>query len=127
FNKYNIQYVFCDFEEPSRVGFTRSTVDQVQHSTMSKSARIGNFNFYPNSTLDPTRPGAVTTIAESYDDPPVEGEYLDSHANMANEALYPCAPDFRNPANGNSNAPNIRSALFVLPIIRDGFVTTNLK
>jgi len=45
---------------------------------------------------------------------------------MANEALYPGAPDFRNPAQGNSNAPNIRSALFTLPIVRAGIAQQNL-
>ena len=36
----------------------------------------------------------------------------------ADPALYPGSPDYRNPAQGNSGAPNIRSALFTLPIQR---------
>jgi hypothetical protein len=46
---------------------------------------------------------------------------------MSNEALYPGAPDYRDPAQGNSGAPNIRSALFTLPIQRFTIAEAGLR
>src|SRR3954447_16544677 len=44
FNKYAVQFVFCDYEDAARVGRTRAIADQVLHSTKSKNAYVGNFN-----------------------------------------------------------------------------------
>jgi hypothetical protein len=41
--------------------------------------------------------------------------------------LFPGSPDFRNPAQGNSGAPNIRSALFTLPIQRLTFASLGAR
>jgi hypothetical protein len=46
--------------------------------------------------------------------------------NMASENLYPGSPSFRSPASGNSTAPNIRSALFTLPVVRLSQVTASM-
>lgn len=134
FNDFAVQYVFGDFEDAQAVGRTRAIADLVLNSTRSQNAFVGNFNFYPQAGNDPTRPGAVNTIAKSFDDKPQNFSYPDSRGRtssrtgrlMSNESLYPGSPDFRNPAQGNSNAPNIRSALFTLPIIRAGFAQQNL-
>src|SRR5205085_11678023 len=53
-------------------------------------------------------------------------DFRASGLNMANEQLYPGDSSFRNPIAGNSTAPNIRSALFTLPIQRDSIVSQNI-
>src|SRR5262249_20767461 len=47
-------------------------------------------------------------------------DYDQAGLNMESEEAYPGSPSFKNPANGNSSAPNIRSALFTLPSWRIG-------
>ena len=135
FNDFAVQYVFCDFEDVQAVGRTRAVADLVLNSGRSSNAFVGNFNFYPNAGSDTTRPGNVSsTAAQSFDDRPQNFSYPDSRGKtatrtgrlMANESLYPGSPDFRNPAQGNSNAPNIRSALFTLPILRASSTTQGL-
>jgi hypothetical protein len=92
----------------------------IKSSTKSAGAFVGDFSMAPLNS-DPTRPAALNKTT-----PTASGghslfnatDYKNAKVNMANPALYPGAPDFRNPASGDSNAPNIRSALFVLPIQR---------
>src|SRR5206468_5464441 len=98
----------------------------------SSGAFVGNFNFYPNAASDPTRPGSIAgSQAASFQFKPTSSDYSSSRGNIglpgggvvvgnqsADPALYPGSPDYRNPAQGNSGAPNIRSALFTLPIQR---------
>lgn len=137
FNQFNIKYVFCDFEEVDAVGRTRAIADLVLNSSRSSNAFIGNFNFYPKIAQDSTRPAAVNAGPGdvSFHGPHFNAQYTDIRGKtktktgkvMANESLYPASPDFRNPAQGNSNAPNIRSALFTLPIIRLTNVEKNLS
>ena len=134
FNDFAVQYVFNDFEGPQSVGQTRAIADLVLSSARSQNAFVGNFNSYPRAGSDTTRPGTVNTAAQSFQDRPQNFNYPDSRGKrgnrtgrlMSNEALYPGSPDFRNPAQGNSNAPNIRSALFTLPILRASLATQNL-
>jgi hypothetical protein len=134
FNQFPVNYVFADFEDAAAVGRTRALADQVIASGTSRNAYVGNFNFYPNAGNDTTRPGVVNTIAQSFQNRPVSQDYFDSRGRVgttfgrqtANQALYPGAPDYRNPAAGNSNAPNIRAALFTLPIQRQTFATNGL-
>ncbi len=136
FNDFAIQYVFADFEDADSITQTKAISTIVLNSTKSKAAFVGNFNVYPNSGNDTTRPAVVSGAAKSFSaqNLPQNGQYSAiraSNANgatnrMANESLYPGSPDFRNPAQGDSNAPNIRSALFTLPIIRAGFTTEQL-
>ena len=112
---YPIQYIFADYEGPNAVTQTQNVVNTVVNTGgLSRNAFVGNFNYYPGMQSDPTRSTSVPD------------EYTASHANMANPELYPGAPDFRNPANGNSTAPNIRSALFTLPIERLTVATNEL-
>jgi len=132
FNNFRVQYVFADFEDAARVGRTRSIADQVAASSKSSGAFVGNFNFYPNAAVDPTRPASLGgSQAPSFTFKPTSSDYSASRGNVglpgggtvvgnqhADPALYPGAPDYRNPAQGNSGAPNIRSALFTLPIQR---------
>jgi hypothetical protein len=128
FNDYAIKYVFADFEGPERVGQTRALADIVLASTRSQNAFVGNFNSYPNAGSDTTRPGNTNpdNVADSFDERPENFHYTDQQGRrgntrgkrMANPSLYPGSPDFKNPAQGNSPAPNIRSALFTTPIKR---------
>jgi hypothetical protein len=134
FNSFKVDYVFADFEDAAAVGRTRALADQVLASTTSRNAYVGNFNVYPNAGNDTTRPGANNTVAQSFQNRPVSQDYFDAQGRqgtnrgkqMANQALYPGAPDYRNPAAGDSNAPNIRAALFTLPIQRQTFATNGL-
>lgn len=136
FNDFAIQYVFADFEGADSITQTKAISTIVVNSTKSQNAFVGNFNVYPESGNDGTR-GGVQGSAQSFgpQNVPQNGQYSAILASkngkasnrMANEALYPGAPDFRNPASGNSGAPNIRSALFTLPIIRAGATTKSFE
>jgi hypothetical protein len=120
FSKYKINYVFADYEDGSALSNTQALATIVKSSSKSAGAFIGDFSMAPLNS-DPTRPGSLPPLT-----PTASGghslfnstQYKNAKVNMANPALYPGAPDFRNPAQGNSNAPNIRSAMFVLPIQR---------
>jgi hypothetical protein len=136
FNNFQVKYVFADFETASRVGFTRALADRVLASSMSQGAFVGNFNFYPNASVDPTRPASLSgSQAPSFTLKPGSSDYSASRGSFnglvgnqhADPALYPGAPDYRNPAQGNSGAPNIRSALFTLPIQRITLAELGIK
>jgi len=134
FNKYAVQYVFADYENATSVGRTRTLADQIIASNTSKNAYVGNFNYYPNATADQSRPGTFVTGANSYQNRPDDSDFAAQrgHVNStfgkqyAAPALYPGAPDYKNPAAGNSTAPNIRSALFTMPIMRETYATNGL-
>ena len=136
FNTYKVDYVFCDFEAADSVGLTRAVADTVLSSTKSSGAFVGNFNFYPNSGTDSTRPGAVSAGAPSFQNRPYTGQFADSRGKnatktgvlMSNEALYPGSPDYKTAGTSElTNTPNVRSALFTLPIIRLTGAETGLK
>lgn len=137
FNQFPVQYVFCDFEEVDAVGRTRAVADLVVASSQSRNAFVGNFNFYPRAGNDGTRPGTVNAGPGdiSFQNRPFNAQYPDSRGKtstrtgklMSNQALYPGSPDYKNPAAGNSDAPNIRSALFTLPIIRQTLAENGLR
>ncbi len=128
FDNFAVRYVFNDFEDGSRVGNSRAVADLVLRSTQSRTAFVGNFNHYPKAGQDNTRPSDTNPdgVADSFQDRPDDADYADQRGRrgtarsrqMANPALYPGVPDFKNPAQGNSSAPNIRSALFTNPIKR---------
>jgi hypothetical protein len=132
FNNFRVQYVFTDFNDAARVGRTRSVADQVAASDRSAGAFVGNFNFYPNAATDPTRPTSLSASqSPRFQFKPTATDYSSSRGlvgtsgggtvtgnQLAQPALLPGSPDYRNPAQGNSGAPNIRSALFTLPIQR---------
>jgi hypothetical protein len=120
FDKYDINYVFADFEDATAESHTQTLVSLVKGSKKSSGAFIGDFSMAPISN-DPTRPSNLpptTPTASGKHSAFTPSQYQVTKVNMAMPALYPGAPDFRNPAEGNSSAPNIRSALFVLPIQR---------
>jgi len=121
FNKYKINYVFADFEDGSALTNTQTLATTVKASSKSASAFIGDFSMAPLSS-DPTRPSGLpgtTPVASGKHSLFTPTQYQQAKVNMANPALYPGAPDFRNLADGNApTAPNIRSSLFVLPIQR---------
>jgi len=131
FNDFAVQYVFMDFEDPDTASDQARAISAlVLGSNRSRNAYVGNFNFYPGASSDTTRPGNVEQSAPSFDHRPEDFDYANLRTSrrsgrstirnrlMANESLYPGSPDFRNPAQGDSTAPNIRSALFTLPIQR---------
>jgi len=115
-SQYHVSYVFGDLESPNAKSELQTLVNQVKFvngqnngtKTNSFNAFIGNFNW--------TRAGNDGTQPSGYNYPS-SGDFSSAKLNMAMPALYPGSGAFRNPAAGNSTAPNIRSALFVLPII----------
>jgi hypothetical protein len=141
FNQFPVQYVFCDFEEVEAVGRTRAMADLVLNSSQSRNAFVGNFNFYPRSGVDGTRPPAVNAGPGdiSFQNRPFNAQYPDTRGRtatrngklMSNAALYPGAPDYRTAGTGQlpipGGTPNIRSALFTLPIIRQTVSENGLR
>jgi hypothetical protein len=123
------KYTFLDFEGPTSTANTtaqRNTINTASGGMVATNQIfVGNFNMYPVPS-DPTRPATVNTVASSFQQLHDAGEYFTSGINMANEALYPGAPDLRNKAAGNSTAPNIRSGFMTLPITRLSLTTANL-
>jgi hypothetical protein len=121
YNRYKINYTFVDYESPDAVTRTSNLVNAIKASTgtgaalAANQAYVSNFGFAPIYT-DTTAPGPSAGAAE----------YAASGVNMASEALYPGSPGFRNPASGNSTAPNIRSALFTLPVTRLSLATSGM-
>lgn len=114
-NQFPIQYVFLNRSSANAVSQAGTLVSQVRETGASRNAFIGNIGFYPGAAFDPTRNGSVTG------DP-----YTSAGLNMANPLIYPGGADYRTPAAGNSVAPNIRSAMFTLPLERLTIVTNEL-
>jgi hypothetical protein len=111
YDKYKIDYTFADFETPDAPARTKTLVNQIKASTATGAALASNQAFVSNYNLTPTYNDATgPQPINSY------AAYADAGVNMVSDALYPGAPHFRSPASGNSSAPNVRSALFALPI-----------
>jgi len=142
FDNFAVKYVFCDFEDASNVGRTRAIADQVLNSAKSKAAFVGNFNFYPRSSTDGTRPPVVNSGDPNFYQirPFSPTQYDDSRGktatttgkHMANPSLYPGSPDYRTAGTpdlvlGGTGTPNIRSALFTLPIVRATVTENGLR
>jgi len=136
FDNFKVQYVFCDFEDTQAVGRTRAVADLVLNSSQSQGAFVGNFNFYPRSGNDGSRPPTVVSNApfqNSFQNRPFNSQYQDSHGQkpgavgkgMSNPSLYAGSPDYRSASQANS--PNIRSALFTLPIVRETVTENGLR
>ena len=133
FNNYNIKYVFADYEGPTAIPQTTTLVNQVAASTVTGPSFAANKSFVGNYflgpiTVDTTAPAGTTyNSGNSPVNPfPTATDFRNTGVNMATETLYPGDSSFRNPVNGNSTAPNIRSALFTLPIQRLSLATQNL-
>jgi len=141
FDNFPVKYVFCDFEDASNVGRTRAIADQVLSSAKSKTAFVGNFNFYPRSSSDTTRPPVVNSGDPNFYKvrPFSPTQYDDSRGHtatatgkhMANPQLYPGSPDYRTPGTSDlaipGGTPNIRSALFTLPVVRATVTENGLR
>lgn len=102
FNAVNFDFVFADFEGLLATSRTANLVGQA-----GAGPSVGNFG------LDPLFPdGTQANPATGF----TEAAYVVSGVTMSNSALYPGSPGFRNPASGNSTAPNVRSSFFTGPI-----------
>ena len=123
------KYTFLDFEgpapHPNVVAQSQFINAQSGGAVTSNQIYVGQFNYYPVPN-DPTRPGTVVTTASSFQFPHDASQYYTAGLNMANEALYPGAPDLRSKANNNSTSPNIRAGFMTLPITRLSLTTSNL-
>ena len=140
YGAFDIKYTFADYEGPTTVTQLQTLITQIKGSAMTGpefnavTAFVGN---YAISTIpsDPTHPTSGTTYT-SGNSPAMNfsniTDFRNSGANMANEELYPGDASFRNPVFGStptgsgSNAPNILSSLFTLPIERLSLVSQNL-
>ena len=129
---YQVGYVLGDLEGVNAASNAAALVNQVRFvngtstQTTSYNAYVGNFGFAPLPN-DPTRPANYGSQFGQHSFSGFSGnQYNSAGLNMANVELYPGSPSFRNPIAGNSSAPNIRSALFTLPVLRASYVTKNL-
>ncbi|HET6247795.1 MAG TPA: hypothetical protein VFE47_08865, partial [Tepidisphaeraceae bacterium] len=125
---YKISYVFADFESTSSsadITETQQLIAQIRGAgSTSASAYIGEFNLSPtpsDSTRPPGAPAATSpapngNTASSFQSVFGSHDYNTAGANMANESAYPGSGDFLDKAQAGS--PDIRSALFILPIDR---------
>lgn len=133
---FPLAWVFNDFNGTDRVAITASTARQVLGFPQSRKGYVGDFNLFGNAESDDTHPVSLAgsqTARFSVLSGPKDfklsrgklGKRLSRQISMP--VLFPGAPDFRNPAQGNSGAPNIRSALFTLPIQRLTFAALGLR
>jgi len=128
FGTQNVKYTFVDYEGPNAVASFSALAAQIKASagtgpsasSVPPTSYIGNFDLAP-IVSDPSRASGVIV--------PTYNEYIASGATMANEALYPGTASFKAPGQipgGTSSSPNIRSALFALPIVRASIVSASL-
>jgi hypothetical protein len=127
-----IKYTFADYESATAVAQTAALVSQIAPTATGAqmavgNAFVGNYDIAPMPS-DPTHPASVTRVAGNSNAQPffTVTDFRNSGVNMSTESLYPGDASFRNPINGNSTAPNIRSAFFTLPIQRLTIATQNL-
>ena len=106
--------VFVGFENPGTGGDALTatqfgTLVSQLNSSGSSGASVGHYGldlYHP----DATNPAPSSGLSDA--------AYLFSGANTGNPILFPGSPTFRTPASSSSTAPNIRSALFTLPLTR---------
>jgi hypothetical protein len=115
---FTVNYAFMDYEGATGNATATAQATAIHAQPKGAGTFVGNFRMFPGSgdTSGPTAGPSVAT-------------YLSSGMNMANEDLYPGSPFYKNPgqvAGGTSSSPNIRTALFVLPLERASYVTANL-
>jgi hypothetical protein len=131
-SNYKVSYVFGDLEGPNAATDAAKLQTQVRYlngvvskgsENRSSSAYVGNFGFTSLPT-DPTQPKGYDAQRGK---PSFAGfgknDYMKAGLTMENAELYPGSPSFRNPVASNSSAPNVRSALFTLPVLRASYVT----
>src|SRR6185436_18364508 len=131
--KYHVSYVLGDLEGNNAPNQIKTIAQQVRFvngvnngtKTQSFNAFIGNFGFQ-NLANDVTRPSGYSGDKGEHSFAGwSQGDFTGAKLNMSMPELYAGSPSFRNPAAGNSSAPNIRSALFNLPLIRLSQVAVN--
>lgn len=118
---YHVSYVLGDVANPN--SNLAQLVRQVRYvngvnngtKTQSFNAFIGNTEYQKLASSIGSPAGWPSTLSG----------YNSAKLNMSMPTLYPGQESFKNPAAGNSTAPNIRSALFTLPIIRVGEIKVN--
>ena len=126
-SKYHISYVLSDLESSNSVNELKTLTNQVRfvnaqsgNKNTSYNAFIGNFGFTEITGNDPTAPAQYQQ--NNKNDHSFSGwsngNFSAAKLNLQMPELYDGSASFRNPAAGNSTAPNIRSADFILPIIR---------
>lgn len=124
---FTINYAFLDFEAGRVPGGPSTTPDSaaalaqataIHAQPKGVTTYVGNFGMFPGSG-DSSGVGTGPSVAQ----------YNASGMTMANADLYPGSPSYKNPADvgGTSSSPNIRASLFILPIIRESYVTANLR
>jgi hypothetical protein len=125
-SKYHVSYVLGDLEGPNAPQQAKTLAQQVRFingvnngtKTQSTNAFVGNFGFY-NLANDITNPANYNSQQGDHSFAGWgKGPFESAKLNMSMPDLYAGSPSFRNPAAGNSNAPNIRSALFTMPLLR---------
>lgn len=131
-----VKYVFADYEgsQPitGAIPGTTNLVTQLAGTNfgarkLAGTSFIGNYALAP-IPLDPTQHATSTFFAGNSPTNPyaTATDFRNTGVNMSAETLYPGDGSFRNPVNGDSTAPNIRSALFTLPIQRLSIASQNL-
>jgi hypothetical protein len=131
--RYHVSYVFGDMESSNTPAQMKTLAQQVRFvngsnngtKTQSFNAFIGNFGMQDLDT-DITTPANYHSKRGTHSFSGwTLGDFQSAKLNMSMPELDAGSPSYRNPAAGNSGAPNIRSALFTLPIIRLGEVKVN--
>lgn len=131
-----VKYVFADYEGnqaiTGSIAGTTTLVAQLAGTNFGTrkaagTSFIGNYAIAP-MPADPTQHATSTFFAGNSPTNPyaTATDFRNTGVNMSNETLYPGDGSFRNPVNGDSTAPNIRSALFTLPIQRLSIASQNL-
>jgi hypothetical protein len=96
-----------------------------KRASRSNGAYVGNFAFTSLAGNDPTMPAAYSHNNRhdhsfaGYD----RGDYEKAKLNMSVADAYPASVSFRSPLQGDSSAPNVRSALFIMPAWRVGQIS----
>jgi hypothetical protein len=125
-SSYHVSYVLGDLEGSNAPSQIKTIAQQVRFingqnngsKTKSSNAFIGNFGFYDLGN-DVTKPSGYNNDRGEHSFAGwTQGDFTGAKLNMSMPELYNGSASYRNPAAGNSSAPNIRSALFTLPLLR---------
>ena len=132
-SKYHVSYVIGDIEGNNAAQQIKTIAQQVRFvngqnngtKTQSFNAFIGNFGFQDLAN-DVTRPSGYSSEKGEHSFAGwSQGDFTGAKLNMSMPDLYNGSASYRNPAAGNSSAPNIRSALFTLPLLRVSQIQVN--
>ena len=128
---YHVSYVLGDIETNTIPNVT-TLVKQVRYVNGNNGQKTNSFNAYIGEyginrlTSDVTDPANYNSQSGTHSFSGYGlGQYNSTGVNMSMPELYGGSGSYRNPAAGNSNAPNIRSAMFVLPALRVSQIAVN--